>query len=85
MLGQVVFWSSGVFYSRVDVEAYPMVWSFLRWNPVLHSIEESRRVMLWGVSLDWGYYTFSLIFGAVICLLGVAIFDWLKRGMADFI
>lgn len=85
MLGQVVFWSSGIFYSRQEVEAYPMVWAFLKWNPVLHVIEESRRVLLWGVSLDFSFYAYSLVFGLVGCAVGMAIFDWLKSGFADFV
>jgi|TARA_B110000438_G_scaffold299474_1_gene349692 lipopolysaccharide transport system permease protein len=85
MLSQIVFWSSGVFYSRSEVEAYPQIWAFMRWNPLLHVIEESRRVLLWGVSLDFGFYIFSLIFGIVLCFVGVVVFGWLKRGFADFV
>ena len=85
LLSQIVFWSSGVFYSRSEVEAYPTIWAIMRWNPLLHVIEESRRVMLWGLSLDYGYFLFSLAAGATLCLLGVVVFEWLKRGFADFV
>ena len=85
MLSQIVFWSSGVFYSRTEVEVYPEIWAFMKWNPLLHVIEECRRVLLWGVSLDFGFYLFSLLFGAVICGMGLLAFSWLKRGFADFV
>lgn len=85
VLSQVVFWSSGVFYSRAAVEAFPAIWTFLQWNPVLHVIEESRHAMLWGTPVDYGYLGLSYGIALGVFLLGFATFRWLERGMTDFI
>jgi lipopolysaccharide transport system permease protein len=85
MFAQVVFWSSGVFFSRAAAEAEPFIWQFLKWNPVLHMVEESRHLLLWGVPVGWEPIALSYAIGIFVCVGGCALFTVLRRGMADFI
>lgn len=86
MLGQIVFWTSGVFYSALKVQnGSEMLWSYMRWNPVLRVVEESRNLLIWGTEVNWVVLGQCLGFGAAVCLVGCVTFGLLRRGMADFI
>jgi ABC-type polysaccharide/polyol phosphate export permease len=79
----VLMYVSAVFFPSSRIRAYPALWAVLRFNPVLHSIELLRDVMLWHqpvnyVQLGWLYLT-----GLVACVLGYACFATLRSSFSD--
>lgn len=80
-LATALFYGSAVFYpsNRIPESVY----SFLKFNPVLHAIELSRDVLLWNIPLD----PFKLLYlygcGLLLCALGILTFNSLRSGFAD--
>ena len=85
VLSQIVFWSSGVFYSSAKVMEFPQMWAFLKWNPVLLATESIRDIVLWGKSPDLGQIAYIYGFSALLLVAGFAIFSRLKSGFSDFL
>ena len=85
VITQIVFWSSGVFYSSLKVMEVPQIWAFLKWNPVLLATENIRSIVLWGISPDIAQIGYLYVV-AVLCLLaGFTLFSRLKCGFSDFL
>lgn len=82
-IGQVIMYSSAVFYSTKIVPA--SVWAFLRWNPVLHTIEQARNVLLWDQPINLTHVGFTWGFGLASCAGGYAIFKKLQPAFADVV
>jgi lipopolysaccharide transport system permease protein len=80
-LSMVLMYASAVFYPGSKIPA--AVWQFLRFNPLLLAIEESRNAVLWHqpVNLHHLWYLYAVGFGA--CYLGHLIFRRLKPAFAD--
>lgn len=85
VLTQIIFWSSGVFYSAQRVMEYPPIWNFLRWNPVLLGIENTRQVVLWNEPADLGQLTFLWISGLAVAGFGYLVFHRLKNGFSEML
>lgn len=85
VMTQIVFWSSGVFYSSAKVMAFPQIWAFLKWNPVLLATENIRAVVLWGRAPDFAQIAYLYGIGALCLLAGFALFTRLKSGFSDFL
>lgn len=80
-LSLMLMYSSAIFYStRMIPESF---WAVLRFNPVVHIVEQARRVVLWGLPLEWGPYLYSLGFSLFAFYGGFYFFRKLKRGFAD--
>lgn len=82
---QIIFWSSGVFYSSIRVMEHPPIWTILKWNPFFITIENIRSVTLWGISPDFSQITYLYVLGVFALALGVCVFHRLKGGFADFL
>jgi len=79
----VMLWMSGIFYSA---NALPEnAWTFLRFNPILLAVENSRNVLLWNLepNLIWIAYTFAI--SIFTFFAGFFIFRSLKPAFADVI
>ena len=85
VLTQIVFWSSGVFYSTQRVMEYPAIWNILKWNPVLLAIENTRHVVLWHQPVHHNQLIFLWILGITLSLLGWFLFNRLKGGFAEML
>lgn len=85
VITQIIFWSSGVFYSSIRVMEYPPIWNVLKWNPVLLAVENSRQIIIWQqpVNLDQLAYLWGV--GGLTALVGFFIFNRLKDGFAELI
>lgn len=85
-LSVIMLYSSGVFYAAAKVEnAMPGLWDWLRWNPVLQSIDLSRKTLLWGASPDMASLLYVWICGFLLFLIGYAVFKGLRPAFADVI
>jgi len=79
-----LLYGSAVFYSASEPrELSETLWSFLKWNPLLHIIDLSRNSVLWGAQMDWSSWTYSFAFGLMSFAIGYALFVRLKLAFAD--
>ena len=82
-LSMIMLYSSGVFYSTAMVPE--SIWTFLRFNPLIHVVEQSRHLLLWGTPVEWGGIWYSYGFGTVLLVLGYWTFAKLKEAFADVV
>ncbi|NDV62229.1 ABC transporter permease [Puniceicoccales bacterium CK1056] len=85
VMSQIVFWSSGVFYSSIKVMEFPQIWTFLKWNPVLLATENLRAIVLWGIAPDLVQIAYLYGFSALFLVGGFFLFARLKSGFPDFL
>jgi lipopolysaccharide transport system permease protein len=80
----VMLYSSAVFYSADKISARnELAWSLLRWNPLLHVIEDARRVVLWGLPPAPGSIVYVWACSLVMVAIGWATFKRLRPAFAD--
>jgi lipopolysaccharide transport system permease protein len=80
---QVLFFMTPIFYS---IERVPFPYRrILELNPLSHSVEAARRVMMYGTLPEWNWWLGSLLGSAVLALVGYAFFMKSKRAFADVI
>jgi lipopolysaccharide transport system permease protein len=78
---QVLFFATPIFYS---IERVPRPFrTVLEINPLSHSVEDARRVMIYGLPPDWAWWAPTLGGAALLALLGYAFFMKSKRAFAD--
>jgi len=77
----VVMYASGVFYSP-EMVPHP-IWRFLRFNPLVHIIDQARQVLLWHQPVQWPGLLYSLGCGILLALFGAWLFGKLKPAFAD--
>jgi lipopolysaccharide transport system permease protein len=82
---QVVLWTSSVFFSVPSIQRVPALWNVLKWNPLLHVIEQTRRALLWQQTLDFRAVAYTWATGLAVALLGAWFFRKVKSGFADVI
>lgn len=82
-LSMILMYSSAVFYSAQMVPE-PM-WIFIKFNPLLHIVEQARATLLWHQPMDWLWVGYSFAFGLVTLALGLFSFKKLKPAFADVI
>jgi lipopolysaccharide transport system permease protein len=79
----VLMYASAVFYSKDMIPA--ALWAWLKFNPILHIIEQARAVLLWGKPIHWSGFAYSLTFACTIFLFGLFTFKKLRKSFADVI
>jgi lipopolysaccharide transport system permease protein len=84
-LSQIVLYASAVFYPVAKAQAHPTVWAFLRWNPLLHTINLARNVLLWDQPVNINHLGYTYAIGIGMCLLGGWAFRKLQPAFADVI
>jgi len=77
----VLMYSSAVFYSAQMIPRN--IWTWLKYNPLIHIIEQARAVLLWHQPLQWEGLTYSFAFGLALMALGAFTFKKLKPAFAD--
>lgn len=80
-LSLVLMYASAVFYSAQMVPE--AIWAFLKFNPLLHIVEQARATLLWNQPIDWLWFGYSLLFGILMFILGIFSFKKLKPAFAD--
>jgi len=81
VLAQILLFSSAVFYAPADIP--PSGWVFLKWNPLLHSIDLARHTLLWHQPPSLLPLVYTWATGAVVLCLGFALFHATKRSFAE--
>lgn len=83
VLTTVLLFLSPVLY---PVAALPEVYQpWLKLNPLTYIIEESRNVLLFGLSPQWGSLTVAMLIGLAIAVGGFWFFQKTRKGFADVI
>ena len=82
-LSMVLMYASAVFYSAQMVPE--ALWTFVKYNPLLHIVEQARATLLWQQPLDWLWLSYSLSCGISVLMLGLFSFKKLKPAFADVI
>ncbi|MDB6093572.1 MAG: sugar transporter permease [Verrucomicrobia bacterium] len=77
----VLMYASAVFYPAQKIPA--AIWEYLRFNPLLLSIELSRNAVLWDRSLNGRHLAYLYLVGIGVCFLGSVVFRRLKPAFAD--
>jgi lipopolysaccharide transport system permease protein len=78
---RILMFMSAIFY---PVSALPeRIQPWLRLNPVLVTIEESRKVLLRGALPDWNWLGIAFVIGAAIAFGGFWWFQKTRKGFAD--
>lgn len=85
LLSQVLLWSSAIFFSPTVLERSPVAWAFLKWNPVLHTIDLARHALLWDRPLNFTRLGYTWLAGLAVFCVGAAVFRWGKRAFAEAI
>jgi lipopolysaccharide transport system permease protein len=77
----VLMFVSAVFY---PVSALPEVYqAWLRLNPLVLIITESRKVLIFGILPDWSWWSITLLVGLTIAVAGFWWFQKVRKGFAD--
>ena len=82
-LSLALLYASAVFYSSNQIPA--AIWQFIKFNPLIHSIELSRQTLLWQQSPDIPSLTYLYGFSIIFVWIGFFIFNKLKPTFADVI
>lgn len=83
VVSQILLYASAVFYSTSLIG--PFAWQFLKWNPLLHTIELGRQALLWHQPLNLHHLLYTWVVGLTACILGRWFFQKTKRAFADVI
>ncbi len=84
-VSQVVLYSSAIFYSVAKAQTLPSVWMFLRWNPLLHTVNLVRDALLWNRPVNLSHLGYTYAAGIGMCLLGGWVFRKFQPAFADVI
>ena len=84
-LAQVGLYASAVFYPVAKAKEHSMVWTFLQWNPLLHTINLARNALLWDQPINVIHLGYTYAFSLGLFLLGAWAFRKLQPAFADVI
>jgi lipopolysaccharide transport system permease protein len=82
-LSVVLLFSSAVFYSPSDIPEE--VYQYLKYNPVLHFIDMTRKCLLTGDPIDWRWLGYLYAVGISTCQIGYQLFSRMKSAFADVV
>ena len=81
---QLLMFMTPLFYKidRIPAEHTWLHW-IVRHNPLSVIVENGRRCVLWGETLEWEKLGWTTLAGLVVMVAGFAVFSMLRRSMAD--
>ena len=80
----ILMYSSAIFFSTQLIQNKgPIFWHVLKFNPLIHCVEESRKVLLWNIEPNIHYVLYTYCTGIFVCLLGLYLFRKMKSAFAD--
>lgn len=82
-LSSILLFGSAVFYSLDRLP--PAARNVLYFNPLVHALEQTRAVLLWGAAPEWSAVLY--LYGVAVLLLvcGLGVFQRLRPDFADVI
>ncbi len=81
LISQILLWTSAVFFSPTMIPG--AAWHFLKWNPLLHTIDLARSALLWDQPVNLLRLGYTWGFGLAAFATGVAFFRATKRSFAE--
>lgn len=85
-LGTALLYSSAVFYPvSLVAKEYPGIWVFLKWNPILHGVDQLRQILLWGMEPDFSWVLYLWAVGVGTLFAGHWVFHRLREDFADLL
>ena len=85
-LNLILLYASCIFFPPARVaELAPAVWSVLRFNPLLQTIELVRQTVLWGHAPELGVLAYTTACGLVCFVAGYAFFRATRPAFADVV
>ncbi len=79
---QVILYASAVFYSPLIIKP---PWTFLDWNPFLHTVDLARGAVLWGSPINLHHLAYTYVWGIAVFLGGYWFFRKTQPAFADVI
>ncbi len=88
----IIMYSSAVFFSTKMIhEKGAMsfgvfdfhIWNILKFNPLIHCIESSRRALLWDIPPHMPYLIYTYVIGGIVFVFGLWAFSKMKPAFAD--
>jgi lipopolysaccharide transport system permease protein len=80
----VILYASAVFYSPETVQtSTPDLWTILKWNPVLHTIDLARKALLWHQPIELLNLGYTWLCGTVMCVIGWIVFRTSRPAFGD--
>ncbi|MFZ4576452.1 MAG: ABC transporter permease [Phycisphaerales bacterium] len=84
VVSQFLFFLTPIFWKPAQLLAtLPDLAWMIEWNPLAGVVENARRCVLSGESLDWRSWALGTLLGLVVAQCGYAWFVKSKRGFAD--
>ncbi|MCB1103894.1 MAG: ABC transporter permease [Cephaloticoccus sp.] len=80
-LTMALMYSSAVFFSATKIP--DALWTFMRFNPVLLSIESARNTALWAQPMNYHHLIYLYGIGLLTCILGHTAFKRMRPAFAD--
>ena len=71
ILLKLVFYFSGIFYSVSQRIPAPYGELMAKLNPAAFFIEESRKVLLYGIHMNFGIYAIWFAISIIVCIIGI--------------
>jgi len=82
-VAQIILYASAVFYSIHIIP--PEYWAVLKWNPLLHTVDQARNALLWNLPVDLRHLGYTYAAGVAVFMLGGWFFKKMKPAFADVI
>ena len=80
-LSLALLFASAVFYPVAQIPE--RAWVFLKFNPLIHWIEESRKVVFWGEVPQTSHLIYLYAIAGMTLLFGALVFGKLRKTFAD--
>lgn len=81
VLAQILLWTSAVFFSPAALP--PWAWAFLKWNPLLHTVDLARHTVLWNQPVNLPHLAYTWLVGGAVFFFGAWFFRTTKRSFAE--
>lgn len=80
-LSLILLFASAVFYPVAQIPS--PVWAVLKFNPLLHAIDQARQIALWGQPISVIHVVYLYVFGLGATAIGGTIFQRLRGNFSD--
>ncbi|HZP60909.1 MAG TPA: ABC transporter permease [Opitutaceae bacterium] len=82
-ISNIVLWASAVFYPVSRIRSSPLVWSVLRWNPFLQTVQLTRDALLWHERINLASLAYIYVVGLAVFFVGGWFFKKMQPAFAD--